>query len=50
MEHPVGSKAATKAAAMNDIDIDIDPDGDVSSVKVSDRLWMSALNDVKNGI
>ena len=41
---------AKTAVAMKDIDIEIDPDGDVSSMKVSDRLWMSAVNDVEKGV
>ena len=47
VEHPIGSKAAKTAVAMKDVDIDIDPDGDVARVKVSDGSWISAMNDVK---
>ena len=50
MECPIGSKEAKTAALMKDTDIDIDPDGDLSSVKVSDGSWKSAMNDVKNGV
>ena len=35
MEHPIVSKAAMTAAAIKDVDIDIYPDGDVASMKVS---------------
>ena len=49
MERPIGSKAAKKAAAMRGIDIDIDPDGDISNMKVSDGSLMSAMNEVKTG-
>ena len=47
IEHPIRRKAAKTAATMRDIDIDIDPDGDVASMKVSDGLLISAMNDVK---
>ena len=49
MEQPIASKAAKTAVAMKDVDVDIDPDGDVSSMKVGDGSWMSALNDVEKG-
>ena len=49
MEHPIGSKAAKTVAMIKNVDIDIDPDGDVTSVKASDGSWMSAMNDVKIG-
>ena len=39
MEHSIGSKAAKTAEATKDNNIDIDPDEDVSSMKVSDRSW-----------
>ena len=45
MEHPIESKVANTAAKMRDVDVDIDPDGDVASMKVSDRSWMSAMNE-----
>ena len=38
MKCSLGSKAAKTAAAMKDVDIDIDPERDASSMKVSDRL------------
>ena len=39
MERPIGRKAAKTAAVMKDIDIDIDPDEYVSSMKVSNESW-----------
>ena len=50
MESPNGSKAAKTAAVTKDIDVDIDPDGVVSSMKVSDVSWMLAMIDVKKGV
>ena len=38
MEYSIGSKTAKTAAMMRDVDVDIDPDGDVGSMKESDRL------------
>ena len=35
---------------MREINIDIDPEGDVASMKGSNRSWMSAMNDVKKGV
>ena len=49
MECPIGSNATQSETAMNDIYIDIDPDGDISIMKVSEGSWISAINDVKNG-
>ena len=37
MEHLIGSKAANTTAAMKDVDMKNDPDGDVSNMKVCDR-------------
>ena len=41
MEFPIGSEAQKTAAAMKDVGFEIDPDGDVSCMKVSDGLLMS---------
>ena len=41
------SGAAKTAVAMKDVDVEIDLNGNVSSKKVSDGSWMSAMNDVK---
>ena len=49
MKCHIVSKAAKTAVVMKDSDIDIDPDGDVASMKLSDGSWMSAMNDVKKG-
>ena len=49
MEHPIGSKVAKTSATMKDVNVDIDPDGDVASMKVSNGLWMLVVNDVKKG-
>ena len=46
-EYPIRRKAAKTAVMMRDVDINIDQDRDVDSVKMSDGSWMSALNDVK---
>ena len=50
MEHRIGSKGAKTAFAMKDVEIDVDPDGDVISMKVHDWSWMSAMNDVKKTV
>ena len=50
MEHLIRTKAAKTAARTRDIDIDIDPYGDVLGFKESDRLWMTAMNDIKRGL
>ena len=47
MECPIGSKAAKTVVAMKDIAVEIDPDGGITSIKVSEGSWMSAMNDVK---
>ena len=49
MENPIGGKAAKTAVMIKDVNIDIDPDGYVANMKVSDGSWMSAMNDVKKG-
>ena len=49
MEHPVGTKAATIAAMTRGIDIDINPDRDVLSLKKIDGSWITAMNDIKKG-
>ena len=43
-------KVGKTVVAMKDIDIDIDPDEDLSSMKVSDGSWISTINDVKKGV
>ena len=50
MEHPIGTKAAKIAAKTRDIDIDIDPNRDVVSVKESNGSWIAAMNDIKKGV
>ena len=50
MEHPIGSKTLKTTAAMKDVDIKNDLDGDISNMKMSYRLWMSAISDVKKGM
>ena len=37
LEHPIGRKAAKTAVAIKDVDIVIDPDWDVASMKTSER-------------
>ena len=49
MECPIGSKAAKTAVMTRDIyiDIDVDPDEGVASMKESDGSWMTAMYDIK---
>ena len=35
---------------MKDVNVNIDPDQDLSSMKASDRSWISAMNDVKKQV
>ena len=50
MEHPIGSKAAKTALTMKKLELEMDPNGDPSSIKVSDESWIPAMNDVKKGV